>query len=301
MATTTVTRRPSVEQVWEWLAEVPDPEIPVISVVDLGIVRDVRWEDQGELVVAVTPTYSGCPATAMISLMIEDAMRERGLDKVRLERRIAPPWTTDWITENPLQAATTGVSMAIGAGLGVVFTGISSHWLFNSALPAWSVEKLGEQFNEYLKSQEDLIQKGELTKAEAERAEFERAVVKTVGAPLLGSFAFASGAVMMTAGLIQQANSQAINGVPGLLNLPVLGALFRSRDYQRKETELMIMVTPLIAKPMSPAQVARPDDGFIDSHDGQAILLGRLNRLYGLAPVRPVQVRANTKFGFITD
>ncbi len=110
-----------------------------------------------------------------------------------------------------------------------------------------------------------------------------------------------SGAVMMTAGLIQQANSQAINGVPGLLNLPVLGALFRSRDYQRKETELMIMVTPLIAKPMSPAQVARPDDGFIDSHDGQAILLGRLNRLYGLAPARPVQVRANAKFGFITD
>jgi pilus assembly protein CpaC len=110
-----------------------------------------------------------------------------------------------------------------------------------------------------------------------------------------------SGAVMMTAGLIQQTNSQAINGVPGLLNLPVLGALFRSRDYQRKETELMIMVTPLIAKPMDPAQVARPDDGFIDSHDGQAILLGRLNRLYGLAPARPVQVSAKAKFGFITD
>ena len=49
--------------------------------------------------------------------------------------------TTDWIPENPLQAATTGVSMAVGAGLGVVFTGISSHWLFNSALPAWSVQK----------------------------------------------------------------------------------------------------------------------------------------------------------------
>ena len=55
---------------------------------------------------------------------------------------------------------------------------------------------------------------------------------------------------MMTAGLIQQTSAQAINGVPGLMNLPVLGALFRSRDYQRKETELMIMVTPYIAKPM---------------------------------------------------
>jgi pilus assembly protein CpaC len=61
------------------------------------------------------------------------------------------------------------------------------------------------------------------------------------------------------------------------------------------------MVTPLIARPMDPAQVARPDDGFIDSHDGQAILLGRLNRLYGLAPARPVQVSAKAKFGFITD
>jgi hypothetical protein len=62
--------------------------------------------------------------------------------------------------------------------LGVVFTGISSHWLFNSALPAWSVKKLGEQFNEYLKTQEELITKGELSKAEAERVEFERDIVK---------------------------------------------------------------------------------------------------------------------------
>lgn len=94
---TTVTERPSVEQVWDWLADVPDPEIPVISVVDLGIVRDVRWQD-GELVVTVTPTYSGCPATAVISVMIEGALRDRGLDRVRLERRISPPWTTDWIS-----------------------------------------------------------------------------------------------------------------------------------------------------------------------------------------------------------
>jgi ring-1,2-phenylacetyl-CoA epoxidase subunit PaaD len=95
------TRRPPVEQVWAWLCAVPDPEIPAISVVDLGIVRNVRWYDQDgreELVVTVTPTYSGCPATSYISLAIESALRERGLD-VRLERQISPPWTTDWITE----------------------------------------------------------------------------------------------------------------------------------------------------------------------------------------------------------
>ncbi|HEY0657722.1 MAG TPA: hypothetical protein VGD05_04570, partial [Pyrinomonadaceae bacterium] len=118
--------------------------------------------------------------------------------------------TTDWITENPAQAATTGVSMAVGAGLGVVFTGISSHWLFNSALPAWSVKKLGEQFNEYLKTQEELILNGELSKAEAEKIEFERDIVKKIGAPLLGSFAFASGAVMMTNVL----NPKTITGAP---------------------------------------------------------------------------------------
>ena len=110
-----------------------------------------------------------------------------------------------------------------------------------------------------------------------------------------------SGSVMMTAGLIQQTNKQAINGVPGLLNLPVLGALFRSRDYQRQETELMIMVTPLIAKPMEAGQAARPDDGFVDSHDGQAILLGRLNRLYGVAGAAPAKAKIKGRYGFIND
>lgn len=106
--------------------------------------------------------------------------------------------TADWVYEKPLQAATTGVSVAIGAGLGVVFTGISSHWLLNSAIPTWAVKKLGEQFNEYLGSQQALIDKGDLSQADAEKIEFERAIVKSVGAPLLGAFSFASGAVMMT-------------------------------------------------------------------------------------------------------
>ena len=61
---------PSTAQVWDWLAQVPDPEIPVISLTDLGIIRDVEWEDD-TLVVTVTPTYSGCPATSIINLDIE--------------------------------------------------------------------------------------------------------------------------------------------------------------------------------------------------------------------------------------
>lgn len=92
------TAKPDVDQVWRWLSEVPDPEIPVISLTDLGIVRDVEWQDD-TLVVTVTPTYSGCPATTIINLDIETALRARGVEKVRLARRLSPPWTTDWLTE----------------------------------------------------------------------------------------------------------------------------------------------------------------------------------------------------------
>lgn len=116
----------------------------------------------------------------------------------------------DWAVEDPLRAATTGVSMAIGAGLGVVFTGISSHWLFNSALPAWSVKKLGESFDGYLKRREELIEKGQLSEADAEQVRFERDIARRVGAPLLGAFSFASGAVMMTNIL----NPKTITGAP---------------------------------------------------------------------------------------
>ena len=111
-----------------------------------------------------------------------------------------------------------------------------------------------------------------------------------------------SGGSMMTAGLLSNQTGHAISGIPGLLNLPILGALFRSRDYSKLETELMIIVTPVIAKPMEAAQVAKPDDGFVESQDPQAVLLGRLNRIYGAvgpAPARPAP--ANTRFGFITD
>jgi hypothetical protein len=115
-----------------------------------------------------------------------------------------------WIQDDPLRAATTGVSMAVGAGLGVVFTGISSHWFFNSALPTWSVKKIGESFNDYLKRKERLIEEGRLTEADAERVRFERDIAKRIGAPLLGAFSFASGAVMMTNVL----NPKMVTGFP---------------------------------------------------------------------------------------
>ena len=84
-------------QVWTWLDTVPDPEIPVISVVDLGVVRDV--EVAGEQVrVTITPTYSGCPAMAVIALDIETALRAQGVHDLTIETRIAPPWTTDWLS-----------------------------------------------------------------------------------------------------------------------------------------------------------------------------------------------------------
>ncbi len=90
--------KPATDTIWDWLDKVPDPEIPVISVVDLGIVRDVRW-DGDTVEVAVTPTYSGCPATTVISLDIETALRDHGLDKIRITTRINPPWTTDWLSD----------------------------------------------------------------------------------------------------------------------------------------------------------------------------------------------------------
>jgi ring-1,2-phenylacetyl-CoA epoxidase subunit PaaD len=89
--------RPSLDEVWAWLAEVLDPEIPAVSVVDLGIVRALRWEGD-TLVVTVTPTYSGCPATAVIAFEIEAALRARGVADLRIARQLAPAWSTAAIT-----------------------------------------------------------------------------------------------------------------------------------------------------------------------------------------------------------
>lgn len=86
----------TVEQAWDVLARVADPEIPVISVTELGIVRDVRVDHEAVEVV-VTPTYSGCPATEVIEQSIVEALREAGAEDVRVRTQLAPAWTTDWI------------------------------------------------------------------------------------------------------------------------------------------------------------------------------------------------------------
>ena len=87
-----------VERAWTVLDGVLDPEVPVVSVRDLGIVRDVIESDEG-LTVIVTPTYSGCPATEVIEKSIVDALEAEGLGPVRVEMHRAPAWTTDWMSE----------------------------------------------------------------------------------------------------------------------------------------------------------------------------------------------------------
>jgi len=86
----------AVDSVWQALAAIPDPEIPVVSVVELGIVRGVEWRGE-ELVVTVTPTYSGCPATEVIAADIDRALAASGVAKYRVKTKLAPAWTTDWI------------------------------------------------------------------------------------------------------------------------------------------------------------------------------------------------------------
>jgi pilus assembly protein CpaC len=110
-----------------------------------------------------------------------------------------------------------------------------------------------------------------------------------------------SGGAMAMAGLIQQQQKQAINGLPGLSTLPVLGTLFRSRDFVNNQTELMVLVTPYIVRAVAPKDLSRPDDGFAAASDPQADLLGSINRIYG-APGRtdPAQNYRGT-YGFITD
>jgi ring-1,2-phenylacetyl-CoA epoxidase subunit PaaD len=85
--------------VWSWLAEVPDPEIPVISVVDLGIVRGVAVHGDDAVTVTITPTYSGCPAMQVIESAVRDALRERGVERVDVVTRLSPAWTTDWMSD----------------------------------------------------------------------------------------------------------------------------------------------------------------------------------------------------------
>ena len=94
----------SRDTILAWLDRVMDPELPVVSVVDLGIVRDVEWQFDGvdrdppRLLVTVTPTYSGCPATEVIAASIKDALHAHGVAQVEVRTQLAPAWTTDWMT-----------------------------------------------------------------------------------------------------------------------------------------------------------------------------------------------------------
>lgn len=89
---------PDRQQILEWLAQVPDPEIPVLSITDLGIVRAVDCESG--VVVSLAPTYSGCPATEVIEASVIAALEDRGIADVAIRRVLSPPWTTEWITDS---------------------------------------------------------------------------------------------------------------------------------------------------------------------------------------------------------
>jgi pilus assembly protein CpaC len=110
-----------------------------------------------------------------------------------------------------------------------------------------------------------------------------------------------SGGSVASAGLIATQAQQAINGLPALMNLPVLGALFRSRDYLRNETELLIVVTPYIVHAVDPNQIVRPDQNFQEASDPQTWFLGRVNRIYSTSESLQPMPGYSGKVGFITQ
>src|SRR5689334_1600957 len=112
-----------------------------------------------------------------------------------------------------------------------------------------------------------------------------------------------SGGALALAGMIQEQTKQAINGLPGLMQVPILGALFKSRDYVNHQSELMVLVSPYVVRAVAQKQLSRPDDGFSDPNDPQSVLLGTLNRIYGVAG-KSDTLRGNNyhgKYGFILD
>jgi ring-1,2-phenylacetyl-CoA epoxidase subunit PaaD len=107
----------TTDAVWALLATVMDPEIPVVSVVDLGIVRDVRFDEAG-LEVEITPTYSGCPATRMIEQSIAEALADAGYAGARVTTVLSPAWTTDWIGEDGRRKLRTfGIAPPVGSAV----------------------------------------------------------------------------------------------------------------------------------------------------------------------------------------
>jgi ring-1,2-phenylacetyl-CoA epoxidase subunit PaaD len=99
---TTMTE-PAEAGIWRILEEVKDPEVPVLSVVDLGIIRKVHLSADGTIQISITPTYSGCPAMDAISMDIRLKLIENGLRNVQISQQLSPSWTTDWMTESGRQ------------------------------------------------------------------------------------------------------------------------------------------------------------------------------------------------------
>ncbi len=106
------------DRAWRVLGSVLDPEVPALSVVDLGLVREVSAAADGGLDIVLTPTYSGCPATEAIEADIRSALAAAGLGPVRITQRLSPPWTTDWLgVEARRKLADYGIAPPCGASV----------------------------------------------------------------------------------------------------------------------------------------------------------------------------------------
>ena len=110
-----------------------------------------------------------------------------------------------------------------------------------------------------------------------------------------------SGGSLAIAGMIEDQTKQTITGFPGLMQLPILGTLFKSRDYLNNRTELVVLVTPYIVRAVAEKDLSRPDDGFADPSDPAAVLLGRLNRIYGVGGKVAPPDSYYGKYGFILN
>lgn len=91
--------RPSTKTIWSWLSEVKDPEIPVLSLEDLGVLRDIQWV-KNQLQITITPTYSGCPAMKTMEEDIEECLKSKGINNLQIKTVLSPAWTTDWMSED---------------------------------------------------------------------------------------------------------------------------------------------------------------------------------------------------------
>jgi pilus assembly protein CpaC len=110
-----------------------------------------------------------------------------------------------------------------------------------------------------------------------------------------------SGGSLVMAGLIKEQTKQSLNGIPGIKDLPILGALFRSRDFERADTELVVIVTPYVVNPVARDRLARPDQDLNVAHDVGTVLLGRLNKVYGASGRTLPEGVYHGNYGFIVE